>query len=489
MKLPEKPERLGRVRKRSKDSLNEGSTRSIVGNVVAATALIAGLVVYSVCTKDDGANNTETTQEQQFDIPGLKLPKPNIRKEATNPKISVSPDKIPKIEISSEKYKVPVPDGLEMTQDEFEKASQELSKKVRALVETDLSGEHPKEREASDERLETFVKKVVAIAEEEPVFRSWLEKAKTDDKDLRAIGKKLGKLLEASDLYFKFEYFGTVILGKDKPKDGGYDLPAVLHLYDVRNKNIVGMSDGVLDSQIVANVLGNQIFDNSPSLPLGTFESNAKTFNFYYERGKKSVKKGFESDKIGKYYPDNMDLHQLFADFAEESTKHEAVHGYLSDKFPIMGNLMDIRFGLKVFLRMPIMTDRPQNFDAWYIPVHFHEACAVGAELYHSKSEVPVSYSMYLFNSAGENKDYRYTLVNKLLPVLTLRYAPDSQLKREIWAKALSGVPTRVNELIDLVHKTYGRKDIQRVGAILYNIGFQLMTDAEEGRFEPRLVK
>jgi hypothetical protein len=231
-----------------------------------------------------------------------------------------------------------------------------------------------------------------------------------------------------------------------KDKDGAYQFP-VLTLPGASNDNISGVYDSEIDA---ATIRQGEIE--------GIVESAQKQMG-----DNNLLPAGFDAKKFREEY-------------IRDTKIHEATHAYIGKKFPTLGKINNAQERINVNLNMIVNDQVSFPIAGSFHPINLQEMCAAGNELFHSEDDTMYSFMKHTLPGNGMG----YELVNRVIVFYAIKRAPDSPEKRKLEAQLALNQPLNTMDVVRLIRDTYTRKQVKEVGFKLYEIGIDLLGQAEK---------
>ncbi len=167
---------------------------------------------------------------------------------------------------------------------------------------------------------------------------------------------------------------------------------------------------------------------------------------------------------------------QLAEDMEDDVVRHEATHAFIAHRFPHAEKKMLNRETASLNREIPIPgTPAVMPLQGEFPAMTLSELAAWGVQIGTSKSKVPYG---HLVNFT-ESHEPMYALVNRLLPLATLQFAPESPLKSQI----IEGILHSAVEFNDfrklVVQPAFPHQNIQQSGMLMYQQAYTMIEELD----------
>lgn len=370
------------------------------------------------------------------------------------------------------------PKEIEVENAEYLQACKKLALKAKTLTELNLDIAIKRKKLDQNQVITELVNELATEAEKMPEFKKYIQTNKT--KDFVQLSRILQPLIMDGGYYFSAN------------ADGVYDEKTRIikqqnnvMIARIENRKMFALGDGKEFKKIPVFILDDPMATTLPDerQSVGSYDLYTNVALAFKNRAKGNLKEKLEQLDFYNLIPKNTDKKQLLDEYVNDTLIHEATHGFLAKRFPKYAKpKADIR------LRFPLGYELAPGKNAMlgldHHPMQFHEMCAVGNELYNvGSSKLPLSFYIYL--SAGTKFDPMsgYAIVNRILPLLVLKYSKDTNEKRSVEQGLIQHGTSDTLSFIHLA-ESLSKKDIMRIGRELYTIGFRLLDTAEKGKMQ-----
>lgn len=205
-----------------------------------------------------------------------------------------------------------------------------------------------------------------------------------------------------------------------------------------------------------------------------------------FDRGNGSSPIGLHnihSQRIVLYIPQNLDgldaeaLEELLATSKIQlPIKHEAIHDYLSKKYP---NASGFKVGFEISIPISIRGEM-NEINGVFDGIQLQEVCTHGYELCVLEGQEAVDRHVQNLANTGRKP---YLLSDILISYLTLQYMPDCEEKRDI-IRYLEAHDTIQPAMIQAYLEAHGTPELaNKVGRLMFFMGDRLLMYADRGDF------
>ncbi len=413
----------------------------------------------------------------QFGVPlfGAKNPSPL---PDSSVEMTPSPVRVPEMEI--------IPGPVEYSlPDEFKGEDQErILTNIRAAI--------PHIQDSIDRALRPALNKSLDVQSKRRLIRDFYSSLR----DVLRRDPALDRYLQSSDL-LKFEDIDMlaqrirtliVPVGYDlsldlsaegQPATGHFDLDPRLNWFQIESSHFIRISDGAKQYTVPVLIFGGPYLSEDNDFK-GRFFPNLNAAVYLKpiaeEGGLNLIRK---MQEYGLFPPGQEE--ELMRNFYEDTVNHEATHAYVAQRFPRYANASDPFQKYYIPFTEEIVPGVVVQLQQNCTPLVFNELMAVGSELAHSNSPIPIS--LYSYLCQGGRKLSGYELVNYLLPFITIQQAAASLEKDALLRAMASGQVLNTLRFAVFARKHLSAEQVKRVGQRLYQVGFDLMQGVEEGKY------
>lgn len=424
------------------------------------------------------------------DVPAPVVPKPVKVEPKPEPKPEKTEEEkelekmtaeMPKIEFLDEKVSYPKPKELEhLSDDEYVQACYEFAYNVVQNLVPKLKESfemHPNFKNPNAPRQQLFIHFILGAVEDgikNPVFKAYLEKHKSS-RDMFHWAKLLKPLLLAGGYYFSLNRIGSL-----DPDSGKINGSTELRLYSHQGEKIVKLKDEVGETKAQIYQLGEKVFNLDEFSKPGFYDPDLNI-------GLVSVKPGKAASKIDLLMDSGVlterpkDVEKLQKQYDRDTEVHEATHVLVGDRYELarktdlnhlfMANLPKITINEQGTFTVP---------SGVYAPIHFQEMCAVGNEIFHGNTKLPISGLMYF----GGGNSLGYVMVRKVLPMLALKVMVESPIKEEIVNRFKAGMEINDAVVARSIFENFTPFHWKKLGYLLYKMGIDCLEKAQKGEFQ-----
>jgi len=379
---------------------------------------------------------------------------------------------IPRFEfLDEESVDHKIPEGLNMNPQQFLEFSEALGANLVRGVEA-LNGFVSNNPEDSDEHIRQFTSS----------FAEFLSEATPDTKRImeefnRDWDGRPDKLISQINKFLHPAGWHMQIRTNPETKKLKFGISSIKRTSKIKVSKKEGrQSIGIY--HVGENIVDESISPKRDST-LGTIDPNEGIILFFEDdadRAALEIMRGArEKELLGDFdYPSRF-IHG----FTQDCLRHEATHITLGQEYPNTTANLDLNNGYGVPLAIVIDGGLTVDLGGVYTQFAFHELCAVGMQIAASTDRSPYTPWMYTAQEQGEN----YELVNKVIRLLILKFAPESDLKRNLieYFKSTQRVDQQgIEELLRSDDYTHDR--LISIGAMMYHIGDTSMARAEKGQ-------
>lgn len=283
---------------------------------------------------------------------------------------------------------------------------------------------------------------------------------------------------EADAAYRVIRYINAYLLDQNYLLDlGSNDAGYTINMYPVVKKKTVTVRDSRGEEKVPAIYVGNGISDDDKE---GQYGFMPPPFADYIVVHTSTIK-GKGVDGILEYYSRNnltppSSRERLAEDMENDVARHEATHAFLAHRFPHADKKMSLKGMATLHKEIPIPgTSATMPLRGEFPAMTLSELAAWGAQIGASESQIPYGH----IANFSESGDPIYVLLNRLLPLATLQFAPESRLKSRITQGLLRG-SVEFDDFRKLVTQPgFPHRDIQRSGMYIYQQAYSMIEELD----------